>query len=279
VGTRARGRAAPLHTRQVTFTSVDGTEVRMFLIMPEPAVTRPRPTVLYGYGGFNHALTPVHSPDIVAWVEAGGVFAVANLRGGSEEGEAWHRAGTLGQKQNVFDDFDAAARWLVDAGLTTPAQLGLFGASNGGLLVAAALTQRPDRCAAVVCSAPLIDMVRYELFGLGSTWTGEYGTVTDPEQFGWLLAYSPYHNVAPDVDYPRCWSRCSSPTPGSTRCTGASWRRRCSTPRPAPGRSCSAASSASGTARAPRRGGWSCWPTSTRFLAHQLGLRLAGDSG
>ena len=125
------------------------------------------------------------------------MYAVANLRGGNEEGEEWHRAGMLEHKQNVFDDFHAAAESLIRDGWTTPEQLAISGGSNGGLLVGAALTQRPDLYAAVVCSAPLLDMVRYELFGLGQTWNVEYGTASDAEQFGWLLAYSPYHHVVP----------------------------------------------------------------------------------
>jgi prolyl oligopeptidase len=128
-------------------------------------------------------------------VEAGGVFAVANLRGGSEEGEAWHRDGMMANKQNVFDDFHAAGDWLVEQGVTTREQLGVFGGSNGGLLVGVALTQHPEKYAAVLCWAPLLDMIRYEKFGLGITWNEEYGTAEDPEEFGWLLAYSPYHNV------------------------------------------------------------------------------------
>ena len=139
---------------------------------------------------------------MLAWVEAGGVYAIANLRGGAEEGEQWHRAGMREHKQNVFDDFHAAAEHLVGTGWTTPAQLAISGGSNGGLLVGAALTQRPDLYAAVVCSAPLLDMVRYEQFGLGATWNEEYGDAADPEQLGWLLAYSPYHRVSDGVDYP-----------------------------------------------------------------------------
>ena len=126
----------------------------------------------------------------------------ANLRGGSEEGEAWHRAGMREHKQNVFDDFAAAAEWLVGNGWCTRKSLGISGGSNGGLLVGAALTQRPDLYAAVVCSAPLLDMVRYEQFGLGRTWNDEYGTAADPTELGWLLGYSPYHRVVEGTDYP-----------------------------------------------------------------------------
>ncbi|MFB4318463.1 prolyl oligopeptidase family protein [Actinomadura sp. 21ATH] len=190
-----------IESRQVTYTSYDGTEVRM-LVLSRPGATGPRPAILYGYGGFNISLTPAYSASILAWVEAGGVYAVANLRGGSEEGEEWHRAGMRENKQNVFDDFHAAAEKLIADGLTTPARLAISGGSNGGLLVGAALTQRPDLYRAVVCSAPLLDMVRYERFGLGQTWNDEYGTAADPEEFGWLLGYSPYHRVRKGVAYP-----------------------------------------------------------------------------
>jgi prolyl oligopeptidase len=190
--------------RQVTYRSADGTPVRMLVISgaPEPAGDVPRPTILYGYGGFDISLTPAFSPNVLAWVSAGGVYAIANLRGGSEEGEQWHRAGMLDRKQNVFDDFRCAAEALIRDGWTTAGQLAIWGGSNGGLLVGAALTQRPSLYAAVVCSAPLLDMVRYERFGLGETWNTEYGTAADPEQLGWLLSYSPYHHVVPGTAYP-----------------------------------------------------------------------------
>jgi prolyl oligopeptidase len=158
--------------------------------------------VLYGYGGFNVSMTPGYSASILAWVEAGGVYAVANLRGGSEEGEAWHRDGMREHKQHCFDDFAAAGEALVAAGWTTPGRLGIYGGSNGGLLVGATLTQRPDLARAVVCSAPLLDMVRYERFGLGRTWNDEYGSAADPVEFGWLLSYSPYHHVEAGTPYP-----------------------------------------------------------------------------
>ncbi|WP_194926173.1 prolyl oligopeptidase family serine peptidase [Catenulispora pinisilvae] len=197
-----------VRTRQVTYTSKDGTEVRMFVIDGDDGdgdgddSTGPKPTILYGYGGFNVPMTPGYSARILAWVQAGGTYAVANLRGGSEEGEEWHRAGMMENKQNVFDDFHTAGDWLVDNGVTTRAQLGIFGGSNGGLLVGAALTQHPEKYAAVVCWAPLLDMIRYEQFGLGVTWNEEFGTAEDPEQFGWLIAYSPYHNVHEGTAYP-----------------------------------------------------------------------------
>ena len=190
-----------LRTRQVTYTSKDGTAVRMFVI-DDGDRPGPKPTILYGYGGFNVPMTPEFSPRILSWVQAGGAYAVANLRGGSEEGEEWHRAGMMENKQNVYDDFHAAGDWLVEHGVTTRAQLGIFGGSNGGLLVGVALTQHPEKYAAVVCWAPLLDMIRYEQHGLGVTWNEEYGTAEDPEQFGWLIAYSPYHHVHEGTAYP-----------------------------------------------------------------------------
>ena len=191
-----------IHARQVEYASADGTTVRMVVLGPNKDPDRPRPAVLYGYGGFGVPLTPGYSAGVLAWVEAGGVYAIANLRGGSEEGESWHRAGMREHKQNVFDDFHAAAERLVADGWTTSEQLAISGGSNGGLLVGAAMTQRPELYAAVVCSAPLLDMVRYEQFGLGESWNDEYGRADDPEELGWLLSYSPYHHVREGVDYP-----------------------------------------------------------------------------
>ena len=186
----------------VEFRSTDGTLVRAQVLSPTGSPDRPRPTVLYGYGGFGVPLTPSWTPSALAWVEAGGVWVVANLRGGTEEGEAWHRDGMREHKQNVFDDFASCADHLVTEGWTTPQQLGIYGGSNGGLLVGAALTQRPSAYAAVVCSAPLLDMVRYEHFGLGRTWNDEYGSAEVAEELGWLLSYSPYHHVQPGTAYP-----------------------------------------------------------------------------
>ncbi|MEU7896436.1 prolyl oligopeptidase family serine peptidase [Nonomuraea sp. NPDC049152] len=191
----------PVKTSQVVYQSKDGTDVHMLVIEP---VDRegPRPTILNGYGGFGISMTPGYSASVLAWVEAGGVYAIAGLRGGGEEGEDWHRAGMLANKQNVFDDFHAAAEHLIDTGVTTSSRLAISGGSNGGLLVGAALTQRPDLYAAVACSAPLLDMIRYELFGLGATWNVEYGSAEDPTQFPWLWAYSPYHHVREGESYP-----------------------------------------------------------------------------
>ncbi len=188
---------------QVRYTSKDGTEVPMFLVhkkdLPKDGQ---RPTLLYGYGGFDVSLTPSYRSSIVPWLEAGGVYAVANLRGGGEYGQAWHDAGRGAKKQNVFDDFAAAGEYLVKEGWTNKGRLAVNGGSNGGLLMGAAISQRPDLWGAVVCGVPLLDMIRYHKFGSGQTWIPEYGSSEDPEQFKTLLAYSPYHNLKPATDYP-----------------------------------------------------------------------------
>jgi prolyl oligopeptidase len=206
-----------VRTEQVTFSSADGTAVRMLVISgPEPASGAqddavggpgprppvPRPAILYGYGGFGISMIPAYTASILAWVEAGGVYAVASLRGGGEEGEGWHRAGMREHKNRVFEDFRAAADALVDGGWTTPGQLAISGGSNGGLLVGAAMTKWPELFTAVACSAPLLDMVRYEQFGLGETWNDEYGTAADRRELEWLLSYSPYHHVREGARYP-----------------------------------------------------------------------------
>ena len=192
----------PVHSQLVTYQSVDGTTVRMFIISPTENPDTPRPTVLYGYGGFGIPMQPGFSAAVLSWVAAGGVWAVACLRGGGEEGEDWHRDGMLDKKQNVFDDFHSAAEYLIEHGWTRPEQLGIYGGSNGGLLVGAAMTQRPELFNAVVCVAPLLDMIRYTTSELGPTWTVEYGDPEDGEQFGWLHSYSPYHRVVDGTDYP-----------------------------------------------------------------------------
>ncbi len=197
-----------VRAQQVEVTSADGTTVRAFVLARADRLDAdgrplaPAPTVLYGYGGFQISLDPAYSASTLAWVEAGGVYVVANLRGGGEEGEDWHRDGMRGSKQNVFDDFHAVAEHLLAQGWTTSDGLACWGGSNGGLLVGAALTQRPDLWTAAVCSAPLLDMVRYQRFGLGVTWTEEYGDADDPEQLDWLLGYSPYHRVVDGTAYP-----------------------------------------------------------------------------
>jgi prolyl oligopeptidase len=189
-------------SRQVAYTSLDGTTVRMSILSPTQEPDHPRPLIIYGYGGFGVGLAPGYSAGALAWVEAGGVWVVANLRGGDEEGEEWHRQGMRGEKQNTFDDLHAAAQRLIADGWTTSNQLAIQGGSNGGLLVGAALTQRPDLYAVVVCSAPLLDMVRYELFGLGATWSDEYGSAAIAKEFEWLISYSPYHHVHAGAEYP-----------------------------------------------------------------------------
>ena len=160
------------------------------------------PALLTGYGGFLQSQTPSFSPLAAYWVERGGVFAVPNLRGGGEFGETWHQAGMLEKKQNVFDDFIAAAEWLIKQNYTDPSKLAISGGSNGGLLVGAALTQQPELFRAVICSYPLLDMIRYHQFLVAKFWVPEYGSSENPEQFKVLLAYSPYQNVKPGTKYP-----------------------------------------------------------------------------
>jgi len=188
---------------QVWYRSKDGTRVPMFLVhLKSIVLDGSHPALLTGYGGFDISLTPRFDPFPLVFVEKGGVYAVANLRGGGEFGEKWHHAGMLGRKQNVFDDFIAAAEWLVAKKYTTPDKLAVMGGSNGGLLVGAALTQRPDLFEAVICAYPLLDMVRYQRFLVARLWVSEYGSSEDPKQFPWLLAYSPYQNVRAGVRYP-----------------------------------------------------------------------------
>ena len=180
----------------MTYPSLDGTEIGMFLIHRADVDPGPdTPTILNGYGGFAIAETPVWSPTIAAWCEQGGLYAIAGLRGGIEHGETWHDAGRRANKQNVFDDFHAAADWLVATGRTSRERLAIDGRSNGGLLVGAALTQRPDLCAAVSCGVPLLDMIRFPQFLIARLWTDEYGDPDVAEEFAWLHAYSPYHHV------------------------------------------------------------------------------------
>lgn len=188
---------------QVFYPSKDGTKVSMFVVRGKGAKKDgAAPTLLYGYGGFQVPILPTFSPRVYAWLEQGGVYAVPNLRGGNEYGEAWHEAGMLLAKQNTFDDFVAAAEWLVAAGWTKPSRLAIYGGSNGGLLVGAAMTQRPELFGAVICAVPLLDMVRYHLFGSGKTWIAEYGSADEPAQLRALFAYSPYHHVAAKTRYP-----------------------------------------------------------------------------
>lgn len=198
----ARSSAGGVTVTQEVVRSRDGTDVRMFVMSPTGRPDRPRPAVLTGYGGFGASMTPGFTPQALPWVRAGGVYAVACVRGGGEEGDAWHRAGRREHKHNTFDDFDAAADHLLHAGWAAPGRLGVLGSSNGGLLAATALTRRPEAYAAVVCAAPLLDMVRYERSGMGASWRDEYGSAEDPDAFARLLAYSPYHRVREGVRYP-----------------------------------------------------------------------------
>jgi prolyl oligopeptidase len=182
--------------RQVFFRSKDGTRVPMFLVQARDLPAGgDRPVRLTGYGGFNISLTPAFSPAAIVWLERGGVLAVANLRGGAEYGEAWHAAGMGALKQNVFDDFIAAAEHLIASGVTRPGRLAILGGSNGGLLTAACVAQRPELFGAVVSQVPVVDMLRYHRWTIGRYWIPEYGCADDPAQFRTLLAYSPYHNL------------------------------------------------------------------------------------
>jgi len=189
--------------RQVFVLSKDGTRVPMSIAhRADLALTGDLPTLLYGYGGFNIPLMPVFSPSRLAWMELGGVLAVANLRGGGEYGRDWHLAGTKLRKQNVFDDFIAAAEWLIDHDYTRPGRLAIQGGSNGGLLVGAAMTQRPDLFGACLPAVGVMDMIRYPEFTIGRAWIPDYGDPTKPEEFNALIAYSPYHNLKPGTTYP-----------------------------------------------------------------------------
>ena len=190
-------------TSQVWYTSKDGTKVSMFLVHRK-GLERDgqRPVLLSGYGGFNVCLTPGFDPSNFILLDAGGIYAVANLRGGGEYGEAWHEAGTFERKQNVFDDFIAAAEWLTASGWSRADKIAIEGGSNGGLLTGAVMIQRPDLFGAVVCRVPVADMLRYHLFTVGRFWISEYGSADSPDQFPYLLAYSPYHNVKDGAAYP-----------------------------------------------------------------------------
>lgn len=190
-------------SEQVWTTSKDGTKVPMFLVHRKDVVAGGNhPTLLYGYGGFDVSLLPDFRSSRYPFLEAGGVYAIVNLRGGGEFGKAWHEAGQLDKKQNVFDDFAAAAKYLQDTGWTTPDKLAINGGSNGGLLMGAAMTQHPELYRAVVCAVPLLDMIRYVEFGSGRTWMPEYGDPAVEAQFKTLFAYSPYHHVTAGTDYP-----------------------------------------------------------------------------
>jgi prolyl oligopeptidase len=195
--------ASAFETRQVFYKSKDGTRVPMFISARKGLkLDGNNPTILYGYGGFDIAETPGFQPYIAAWMEMGGVWVVATLRGGSEYGEAWHQAGMRDKKQNVFDDFIAAAEALIANKYTSTPKLAIYGRSNGGLLVGAVLNQRPDLFGAALPFVGVMDMLRFQKFGFGVQWTGEYGTPDNPEDFKILRAYSPLHNIRKGVNYP-----------------------------------------------------------------------------
>ena len=192
-----------IEVKQVWYDSKDGTPVSMFIVHKKGLkLDGNNPTILYGYGGFNIPQTPYFSSTMFPWYENGGVYAVANLRGGGEYGNAWHEAGMLENKQNVFDDFIAAGEWLVENGYTNPSKLGIAGGSNGGLLTGAVVVQRPDLFSAVISSVPLLDMVRYQNFLMARYWVPEYGTAENAEQYEFIKKYSPYHNVKRGTKYP-----------------------------------------------------------------------------
>ncbi|HLK32109.1 MAG TPA: prolyl oligopeptidase family serine peptidase [Terriglobales bacterium] len=189
--------------KQVWYRSKDGTRVPMFLLYQKGLkLDGANPVLMTAYGGFNISMTPHFSPSAVLWAEHGGVFALPNLRGGGEFGEQWHRAGMREKKQNVFDDFFAAAEWLIQNHYTNPARLAIEGRSNGGLLMGAAMTQRPDLYRAIICGYPLLDMLRYQKFLVARFWIPEYGSADDAEQFKYLYAYSPYQHVKKGTKYP-----------------------------------------------------------------------------
>lgn len=196
-------RPADFVTEQAFVTSADGTRVPLFLTRRrdvEP--TGEVPALLYGYGGFQHPIGPMFKPEWLAWMERGGLLAVASLRGGFEYGRAWHDAGRLANKQNVFDDFAACARWLASSGWSSAERIGISGRSNGGLLVGASITQHPELFGAAVAEVGVMDMLRFHRFTIGWGWTSDYGSADDPEQFRWLRAYSPLHNIRDGVAYP-----------------------------------------------------------------------------
>ena len=198
----ARFDASNLTIAQFEATSKDGTKIPYFVTRPK-VMKGPAPTILYGYGGFDLSMTPAYSDKFgMLWLSKGGVYVLANIRGGGEFGPGWHKAAQKENRQKAFDDFQAVAADLIKRGITTPKQLGILGASNGGLLVSADMVERPDLFGAVVCQVPLTDMARYTQIGAGASWIEEYGDPGDPEMRDALMAYSPYQNVKPDVKYP-----------------------------------------------------------------------------
>lgn len=189
--------------KQEWFKSKDGTDVPMFIVHEKGIeLNGSNPTLMYGYGGFQNNQTPYFSTSRLLLLRRGGVYALPNIRGGNEFGEEWHRGGMLEQKQNTFDDFIAAGEHLIERGYTSKDKLAIWGGSNGGLLVGAVLTQRPDLFEVVICTVPLLDMIRFHRFLIAKYWTPEYGSAENPDQFEFIYEYSPYHNVTPETDYP-----------------------------------------------------------------------------
>ncbi len=195
--------SSTVEVKQVRYSSKDGTPISMFLVHRKGLMLDGNnPTLLSGYGGFANSMTPYFRGTLFPWFEVGGVYAIPNLRGGGEHGDTWHAGGMLDKKQNTFDDFHAAAEWLISNRYTNPKKLAILGGSNGGLLVGAAVTQRPDLFAAAVCAVPVLDMLRYQHFLMARYWVPEYGSAENPEQFAYLLKYSPYHRIEPGTQYP-----------------------------------------------------------------------------
>jgi len=210
--------------KQVRATSRDGTEVPMFVVTKKGAVANgDNACLLTAYGGFNVSLTPYFNPTLIPWLDAGGIWVQANLRGGGEYGEQWHRDGMLGKKQNVFDDFYACAEWLISNKWTNAGKLAIEGGSNGGLLTGTAVTQRPELFAAAIVGVPLLDMLRYDKFLLAKYWVPEYGSAENAEAYGWLRAYSPYHHVSKGTKYPAVFLNAGA----CIRCTRGRWRPGC----------------------------------------------------
>jgi prolyl oligopeptidase len=213
----------PYVSREFTYSSNDGTDISITLLGPEDeTLLRGRPTIMTAYGGFGVTVTPRFSTFVSVLLDLGFLFALPQIRGGGAYGEPWHEAARGRNRQVAINDFINAAEWLCNQGFTSPAKLAIFGGSNSGILVGAAITRRPDLFRAAICTAPLLDMVRYHLFDRARVWADEYGTSNDPDDFRALLAYSPYHNVREDTNYPAVLFVCGDK---DTRCNPAHARK------------------------------------------------------